>query len=132
MILTKFALLSVALSAAFVAALKPSEILPMVSASFSIAASAFVPAMVLGIFWRGTTRAGAVAGMLCGLLITMYYLLSQVEMVRAVVPNVLLVDGLWFGIHPISAGVFGVPLGFVVTWLISLLTRLPRGPVAQT
>ena len=131
-ILTKFALLSVALSAAFVAALKPSEILPMVSASFSIAASAFVPAMVLGIFWRGTTRAGAVAGMLCGLSITMYYLLSQVEMVRAVVPNVLLVDGLWFGIHPISAGVFGVPLGFVVTWLISLLTRLPRGPVAQT
>ncbi|WP_353234495.1 VC_2705 family sodium/solute symporter [Diaphorobacter ruginosibacter] len=122
-ILTKFALLTVALSAAFVAALKPSEILPMVSASFSIAGSAFVPVMVLGIFWRGTTRAGAVAGMVSGLLITVYYLLSQVDAVRAVVPGVLLVDGLWFGIQPISAGVFGVPCGFAVAWLVSLATR---------
>jgi len=45
-----------------VAALKPADILPLVAASFSLAASAFVPVMVLGIFWRGTTRAGAVAG----------------------------------------------------------------------
>lgn len=125
-ILTKFALLTVALSAAFVAALKPSEILPMVSASFSIAASAFVPAMVLGIFWRGTSRAGAVAGMVSGLLITVYYLLSQVDAVRAVVPNILLVDGLWFGIQPISAGVFGVPAGFVVATVVSLLTPADR------
>ncbi|MGP1630333.1 MAG: VC_2705 family sodium/solute symporter, partial [Giesbergeria sp.] len=65
-ILTKFALLAVALIAAFVAALKPADILPLVSASFSLAASAFVPVMVLGIFWRGTTRQGAVAGMLSG------------------------------------------------------------------
>ncbi|QIL81095.1 VC_2705 family sodium/solute symporter [Diaphorobacter sp. HDW4A] len=125
-ILTKFALLTVALSAAFVAALKPSEILPMVSASFSIAASAFVPAMVLGIFWRGTTRAGAVAGMVSGLLITVYYLLSQVNGVRAVVPSLLLVDGLWFGIQPISAGVFGVPCGFIVAWVVSWMTRLRK------
>ena len=125
-ILTKFTLLTVALSAAFVAALKPSEILPMVSASFSIAASAFVPAMVLGIFWRGTTRHGAVAGMLVGLSVTMYYLLAQVDGVRELVPKMLLTDGLWFGIHPISAGVFGVPTGLVVAWLVSLATRPGR------
>ena len=122
-ILTKFALLTVALSAGFVAALKPSEILPMVSASFSIAASAFVPAMVLGIFWRGTTRQGAVAGMLAGLSVTVYYLLSQVEVVREHVPGLLLVNDLWFGIHPISAGVFGVPAGWAVAWGVSLATR---------
>ena len=122
-ILTKFTLLTVALSAAFVAALKPSEILPMVSASFSIAASAFVPAMVLGIFWRGTTRAGAVAGMLAGLGVTLYYLLAQVEAVRELVPRALLFDGLWLGIQPISAGVFGVPAGLVAAWLVSWATR---------
>ncbi|MDE2413303.1 MAG: VC_2705 family sodium/solute symporter [Comamonadaceae bacterium] len=122
-ILTKFTLLTVALSAAFVAALKPSEILPMVSASFSIAASAFVPVMVLGIFWRGTTRRGAVAGMLAGLAVTLYYLLVQVEGVREWVPSLLRADGPWFGIHPISAGVFGVPMGLAVTWLVSLATR---------
>lgn len=125
-IMTKFTLLTVALSAAFVAALKPSEILPMVSASFSIAASAFVPAMVLGIFWRGTTRAGAVWGMLAGLVVTLYYLLSQVDAVREAVPHALLVDGLWLGIQPISAGVFGVPAGLLTTWLVSLWTRPGR------
>jgi cation/acetate symporter len=50
-ILSKFALLVVALLAAMVASLKPADIIPLVSASFSLAASAFVPAMVLGIFW---------------------------------------------------------------------------------
>ncbi|WP_404302560.1 VC_2705 family sodium/solute symporter [Alicycliphilus denitrificans] len=128
-ILTKFALLTVALSAAFVAALKPAEILPMVSASFSIAASAFVPAMVLGIFWRGTTQRGAVTGMLAGLSVTMYYLLVQVDSVRDWVPALLRTDGLWFGIHPISAGVFGVPTGLAVAWLVSLATRPGRARV---
>jgi len=127
-ILTKFTLLTVALSAAFVASLKPSEILPMVSASFSIAAAAFVPAMVLGIFWRGTTRAGAVAGMLAGLGVTLHYLLSQVDLVRELVPQALLVNGLWWGIQPISAGVFGVPVGLAVAWLVSLATRPGRVP----
>jgi len=129
-ILTKFTLLAVALSAAFVAALKPSEILPMVSASFSLAASAFVPAMVLGIFWRGTTRQGAVAGMLVGLGVTVYYMLSHVSVLRALLPPWLLADGLWFGIQPISAGVFGVPAGAAVALVVSWVTRpapeLPR------
>ena len=122
-ILTKFTLLTVALSAAFVAALKPSEILTMVSASFSLAASAFVPVMVMGIFWLGTTRKGAVAGMLAGLGVAVYYLLSHVPTVRAALPGWLLADGLWFGIQPISAGVFGVPAGFVAAAVVSRITR---------
>ena len=128
-ILTKFTLLAVALSAAFVAALKPSEILPLVSASFSLAASAFVPVMVLGIFWRGTTRQGAVAGMLGGLAITVYYMLSHVPAMQAL-PRWLLADGLWFGIQPISAGVFGVPCGLIVTLVVSWITR-PAPPLPR-
>jgi len=120
-ILSKFALLAVALVAAMVASLKPADILPLVSASFSLAASAFVPAMVLGIFWRGATRTGAVAGMLAGLGVTVYYMLVNAPAVRAVFklhPD----PQLWFGIVPISAGVFGVVLGFIVALVVSLLT----------
>ncbi len=128
-ILTKFTLLAVALAAAFVAALKPAEILPLVSASFSLAASAFVPVMVLGIFWRGTTRQGAVAGMLAGLGVAVYYMLSHTPVLRAWA-GWLLADGLWFGIQPISAGVFGVPVGLIVAAVVSRITRpapaLPR------
>jgi cation/acetate symporter len=121
-ILSKFALLGIAMIAAFVAALKPADILPLVAASFSLAASAFVPVMVLGIFWRGATRAGAVAGMLAGLGITVYYMLVNSQVMRTLVglePGA----ALWFGILPVSAGVFGVFLGLLVAVVVSLVTR---------
>ncbi len=121
-ILSKFTLLAVALIAAFVASLKPAEILPLVSASFSLAASSLVPVMVLGIFWKGATRAGAVAGMLGGLGVTVYYMLANASQVRNFL-GLANVDTLWFGIQPISAGVFGVPAGFAIAILVSLVTR---------
>ena len=53
---SKVLLLMVALGAAWVTAQKPGDILLLVSAAFSIAASAFFPALVLGVFWKRTTR----------------------------------------------------------------------------
>lgn len=119
--LSKFALLLVALSAAYVAAQRPADILYLVSSSFSMAASAFVPVMVLGIFWTRTTRAGAVAGMLAGLGVAVYYMAVNLPAVRAALG--LEGRGLWFEIQPISAGVFGVPAGAAVAVLVSLLFR---------
>lgn len=124
-ILSKFALLLVALSAAYVAAHKPADILNLVTASFSLAGAAFVPAMVLGIFWRRTHRLGAVGGMLAGIGTTLYYMIINVPSLRAawgLTPN-----GLWFGIQPVSAGVFGVAAGLVVTGLLSLWPGGGRG-----
>jgi len=34
-------------------------------------------------------------------------------------------DNIWWGIQPISAGIFGVPLGVAVIVLVSLVTRAP-------
>ena len=121
-ILSKFALLAVALVAAFFASFKPAEILPLVSASFSLAASAFVPAMVLGIFWPRANRRGAVAGMLTGLGVTVYYMTVNAATFRAFF-GMLPGQDLWFGIQPISAGVFGVPVGFIVAVIVSMLAR---------
>ena len=121
-ILSKFVLMAVALLAAWVAGQRSSDILPIVAASFSLAASAFVPAMVMGIFWRGVTRSGAVAGMLSGLGITLYYMLSHTKLVQQWMPQWLLADGLWWGLQPVSAGVFGVLLGVTMTVLVSVVT----------
>jgi cation/acetate symporter len=115
---SKFALLVVALIAAYVAAQRPAGILYLVSASFSLAGAAFVPAMVLGIFWKGASRQGAIWGMLSGLGVTVYYMAVNIPAVRAWWG--LGGNGLWFGIQPVSAGVFGVTAGILVTWLVSL------------
>jgi len=122
--LSKFALLLVALIAAYVAAQRPADILFLVSASFSLAGASFVPVMVLGIFWSGVTRIAAVAGMVSGLGLTLYYMLINLPALRVALE--LKGSGLWFGIEPISAGVFGVLAGFGVTLVVSYLTRTPN------
>lgn len=126
---SKFALLVMALIAAYVAAQRPAGILYLVSASFSLAGAAFVPAMVLGIFWPGATRAGAIGGMLTGLGVTVYYMAINVPAVRTAWG--LTGDGLWWGIQPVSAGVFGVAAGFAVVLLLSLLTASKADPGMQ-
>lgn len=117
--LSKFTLLVVALSAAYVAAQRPADILYLVSASFSLAGAAFVPAMVLGIFWPRTSRKAAVGGMLAGLGLTIYYMIINAEAVRSSLG--LKGSGMWFGIEPISAGVFGFCAGVLVIIVLSLL-----------
>ncbi|MBA3059584.1 MAG: DUF4212 domain-containing protein [Rhodoferax sp.] len=126
--LSKFALLLVALIAAYVAAQRPADILYLVAASFSLAGAAFVPVMVLGIFWRRTTRLAAVAGMIAGLGLTLYYMAVNTASLRSALG--LSGTGLWFDIQPVSAGVFGVLAGFVVTVLVSLLFRPEVAPPA--
>ncbi len=118
--LSKFALLLVALIAAYVAAQRPADILILVSASFSLAGAALVPVMVLGIFWRRTTRFAAVMGMLSGLGVTLYYMLINVPTFRQYFK--MSGSGLWFDIEPVAAGVFGVSAGLLITFMVSWLT----------
>jgi cation/acetate symporter len=63
-----------------------------------------------------------VAGMLAGLGVTVYYLVANAAPVRAAL-GLAGPGPLWFGILPVSAGVFGVALGAAVTWVVSLCAR---------
>lgn len=125
LVISKAVLLLTAVLAAMLAAQKPGTILSMVAWAFSIAASAFFPALVLGIFWKRANRQGAVAGMAVGLGLTLYY------MVRVEFDSIpwLGLTGLqmapWFGIQSTSAGVFGVVAGTLTIVAVSLATQPP-------
>ena len=129
LVISKSMLLVVAVLAATVAAQKPGTILSMVAWAFSIAGSAFFPALVLGIFWRRATRAGALAGMVVGLSVAIYYIF-RVEF--DTIPW-LGVSGFrmepWFHVQSTSAGVFGVAAGFITIILVSLFTKAPEKEV---
>ncbi|MFO1196909.1 MAG: sodium:solute symporter family protein [Burkholderiaceae bacterium] len=130
--LSKVLLLVTAVLAALVASLKPADILFMVSAAFSLAAAGFFPALVMGIFWWRTTGIAATLGMLAGFGVTFYYMALTQPWLREVVMRIPQTDPiapLWWDIQPISAGVFGVPVGFAVIVLVSLVTPAPS---AQT
>lgn len=127
---SKVLLLVAALTAAAVAAQRPADILFLVTAAFSIAASAFFPALVLGIFWSRANKWGALCGMASGLALTLYYLIRNEPWLRDVF-RVGVPPDLWFGILPVSAGAFGVPLGFAVCVMVSLLTPSPTAQQRQ-
>lgn len=128
--ISKVLLLVVALGAAYVAAQKPADILFLVSAAFSFAAAAFFPALVLGIFWKRATGVAASLGMVAGLGITFYYMVTTQPWMRGLFGITSPVE-LWWGIQPISAGVFGVPVGFAVIILVSLITPAPSRKIQE-
>ena len=124
--MSKMMVLVTAVLAAWVASLRIANILPFVSAAFSLAAATFFPALVIGIFWRRANRAGAVAGMLAGAGLCLWYMVRNQPGPRAWLGLAEAAgDGRWFGIDPVAAGVFGVPAGCVVLVLVSCLTAKP-------
>jgi cation/acetate symporter len=124
--ISKALLVVVALAAAYVAAQKPADILFLVSAAFSLAAATFFPALVLGIFWKRANRWGASLGMVAGLATTFYYMATTQVWLRGVFGVTSPVaDNIWWGILPISAGLFGVPVGLAVIIIVSLITPAP-------
>lgn len=130
---SKILLLAVAFAAAWVAARKPADILFMVSAAFSFAASSFFPALVMGIFWRRANKWGATFGMLAGLAATFAYMSHTHPWMREWVFGVERSQPveLWWGIQPIAAGVFGAPVAFLTIIVVSLLTPPPDRATAM-
>ncbi|MDB5764860.1 MAG: cation acetate symporter [Herminiimonas sp.] len=117
--ISKLLLLVVALVAAYAASLKPGDILSLVSAAFSLAASTLFPALVLGVFWKRANQQGAIAGMIIGFAVCVYYMLITMPSLGGSSMNQ------WFHIAPISAGVFGVPAGLLALVITSLFTPPP-------
>lgn len=117
--ISKLLLLGVAFIAAYVASQKPADILSLVAAAFSLAGSTLFPVLVLGVFWKRANHQGAIAGMLAGFAVCLYYMLRASPALGGSM------DDAWFGILPMAAGVFGVPAGMLGVVVASLLTAPP-------
>ncbi len=175
LLIARILLVLVAIAAAWVASTRPADILAMVSWAFSLAAAGNFPALVLGVWWKRATSAGAIAGIIAGfgitllyLLVTRYYPVFGVEVLGMTsltnpvtgAPVVDVAAALsdpatafaklhskigWFGVNNISSALFGLPVGFLVMIIVSLLTpapsremqafideiRKPRGPTVM-
>jgi cation/acetate symporter len=88
----------------------------MVSLAFAIAASANFPALVLSIFWRRCTTAGAVGSMLVGTLAT----LALIWLSPTIQMDVLGRSDAWFPLK--NPALLTIPLSFAVGIAVSLLT----------
>jgi cation/acetate symporter len=161
LIISRILLVIVAIAAAWTAAQRPADILAMVAWAFSLAAGGLFPALVLGVWWKRTTKQGAVAGILAGFGMTLLYLLvtryfpgfgvkylgmsallnpvtwAPIIDLKATMAAANAMEGWvalshpmaskvgWFNINNISAAAFGLPAGFAVMYVVSLMTPAP-------
>jgi cation/acetate symporter len=151
----------VAVAAAATAATRPSDILAMVGWAFSLAMAGNFPALVMGIWWKRATTAGAICGIIAGFGLCLFYLVVTryfpgagvqyfgmtsnlnpatgaplVDLVKVMaLPNAMeswptLAHPLankvgWFNLNNINCGLLGMPLGFLVIYVVSLMTKAP-------
>jgi cation/acetate symporter len=136
LIVARVILVFVAIAAAYVASTRPSTIVAMVAWAFSLAASGLFVPLVLGVWWKRTTTAGACAGMVVGFGVCLFYLITTqfypdwfIATFGGFVPDGAPAgtkpSATWWGIRNISCGLFGIPLAFLVTYVVSLVTPAP-------
>ncbi|MDF1841402.1 MAG: cation acetate symporter [Rubripirellula sp.] len=93
----------------------------LVGWAFSVAASANLPALVMLLFWKGTTKQGIVASVLVGMISSLGWILLSADTYKSV-----------YGIDPENAiapfsqpGIVTIPLAFLTLIVVSLITRKP-------
>jgi cation/acetate symporter len=109
------ALISIALGITF----KGQNVAFMVGLAFAIAASANFPALVLSIFWKRLTTAGAVASMVVGTVsaVGLIWLSPTIQI------DILKHDSAYFPMR--NPGLVTIPLSFLVAIGVSLLRPVP-------
>ncbi|MDX5447395.1 MAG: cation acetate symporter [Bacteroidota bacterium] len=102
----------------------PGFVASVVALAFGLAAASFFPAIVMGIFSKRMNKEGAIAGMISGLLITIYYI-SRFKLGWIGDPAESTPDHWWFGVSPEGFGTIGMIINFIVAIVISRLTSPP-------
>lgn len=104
-----------------------------VALAFGLAASSLFPALLMGIFARGVSREGAVAGMLAGISVTLLYVFQHKGIMFIPGTSFLgdMTPNWFFGIEPNAFGIVGATVNFTVAFIVSRLTAAPPAKVQE-
>ncbi len=105
----------------------PGFVAQVVAFAFGLAASSFFPVIVLGIFSKRMNRAGAIAGMVCGMSFTTAYILYF----KFISPEANSAEHWLRGISPEGIGGVGMLLNFGVALVVSAFTSPPPAAVQE-
>jgi len=105
----------------------PGFVAAVVALAFGLAAASFFPAIVLGIFYKKMNKEGAIAGMVVGILLMLFYMLKfkfgifdgGKEAVAGLKAD------WWFGISPEGFGTVAMIVNFIVSIIIMQFTPPP-------
>ncbi len=103
----------------------PGFVAQVVAFAFGLAASSFFPVIVLGIFSKRMNRAGAIAGMICGMSFTTAYIIYF----KFISPEANTAEHWLWGISPEGIGGLGMLLNFGLAFVVSSFTSPPPSAV---
>ncbi|MDG1803444.1 sodium:solute symporter family protein [Flavicella sp.] len=105
----------------------PGFVAATVALAFGLAAASFFPAIVLGIFYKRMNKEGAIAGMVIGVLLMLFYMTKFKFGWFGGGSK----EDWWFGISPEGFGTFAMLVNFVVSLVISKFTPAPPNNVQE-
>ena len=112
--------IAVAVVAAGLAGLNPPGfVAEVVALAFGLAASSFFPAIILGIFDKKMNKEGALSGMIVGIVFTTIYIFYFKPQLGG--PG--LPENYLFGITPEGIGTIGMVINFIVSLIVSRVTK---------
>lgn len=105
----------------------PDFVAATVALAFGLAAASFFPAIVLGIFYKRMNKEGAIAGMVVGILLMLFYMMKfKFDWFGGGTKA-----DWWFDISPEGFGAVAMLINFVVSLIVSSLTKAPPKEVQQ-
>jgi len=105
----------------------PDFVAAVVALAFGLAAASFFPAIIMGIFYKRMNQAGAISGMVIGLLIMILYILKF----KFGLLGGGSADDWWLGISPEGFGFVAMLVNFVVSLVVCHLTDPPPAEVQE-
>lgn len=111
----------------------PGFVAAVVALAFGLAAASFFPAIVLGIFYKRMNKEGAIAGMIIGISLMLFYMLKFKFGIfdggKSAIAG--LQKDWWFGISPEGFGSVAMLVNFAVSILIMQFTPAPPDNVQE-
>jgi len=105
----------------------PGFVAAVVALAFGLAAASFFPAIILGIFYKRMNKEGAVAGMIVGISLMLFYMLKfKFDFFGGGTK-----EDWWFGISPEGFGTVAMIFNFIVSIVISKFTAPPPADVQE-
>ncbi|MEK9750212.1 MAG: sodium:solute symporter family protein [Flavobacteriaceae bacterium] len=111
----------------------PGFVAAVVALAFGLAAASFFPAIILGIFYKKMNKQGAIAGMVIGILLMIFYMLKFKFGLfdGGKVAVAALQSKWWFGISPEGFGFIAMLVNFAVSLLVNRFTPDPPTEVQE-
>ncbi|WP_299052313.1 sodium:solute symporter family protein [uncultured Polaribacter sp.] len=105
----------------------PGFVAAVVALAFGLAAASFFPAIILGIFDKRMNKEGAIAGMVVGICLMLFYMMKyKLDMFGGGTK-----EDWWFGTSPEGFGTIAMLVNFVISVVVSRLTAAPPVEVQQ-